>query len=77
MDVFVVYDTKGCGRLVGVFDDPARAQAAARINPHYYRVVRTRVNAINPEVVPWALDDRERNRLAALVDGAEASDDAG
>jgi len=77
MDLFVVYDTKGCGRLVGVFDDLSRAQSMAQVNRHYYRVVRTRLNAVNPDVLPWALDDLERDRLTALIDGTGPSEAPG
>lgn len=67
MDVFVVYDTKGAGRVVGVFDDRSRAQSVARINPHYFRLRQCTLNSINSEIVRWALSERERELLAALV----------
>jgi hypothetical protein len=67
MDLFVVYDTKGAGRLVGVFDTLSKAQSAAEINRGYFRLVQCALNAVNPEILPWALDDREREILTSLV----------
>jgi len=67
MDLFVVYDTKGSGRVIGVFDDLARAQSVTEINCHYFRLRRCTLNSVNSEIVRWALSDRECNLLAALV----------
>lgn len=40
MYLFVVLDTKGCGRVLGVFDDRQRAEEITRRFPHYYRLCR-------------------------------------
>ena len=67
MELFLVYDTKGAGRLVGVFDTLTQATSIAAINPHYFRLRRCELNAINSEIVPWALSDEERARLISLI----------
>jgi len=67
MELFVVYDTKGSGRLVGVFDSLAQAEPIARINPHYFRLRACALNAVNAEIVPWALSDGEREQLSSLT----------
>ena len=67
MDLFVVCDTKGSGRVVGVFDDLSRAQSVAAINRNYFRLRHCTLNSVNSEIVRWALNDRERDLLAALV----------
>ena len=66
MELHVVWDTKGEGRLVGVFSTPDRAAKAAAANPAYFRVHATRLDAVNPAIVPWALDPAERLRLESL-----------
>ena len=71
MDVFVVVDTKGSGRLVGVFDSAAQAQSLVQINPPYFKMRACTLNAVNPEVVRWALDEREQRRLEAQLPAAE------
>ena len=68
MDLFVVYDTKGSGRVVGVFDDLSRAQSVAQINRHYFRLRQCTLNSINSEIVRWALNERERSGLGQQLD---------
>lgn len=67
MDLYVVVDTKGAGRLVGVFDDAVRADAVARINPNYFKVARCALNRINTDVLRWSLSDREHELLTTLI----------
>ena len=63
----VVWDTKGEGRLVGVFSTAARAAEVAAVNPGYFRVQAARLEAVNPEVVSWAYGAEERERLEAAA----------
>jgi len=67
MLLFVVYDTKSCGRLIGVFDDLSKAEEIVQINPQYFKLRACALNGINAEVVQWSLSDRERGLLLALV----------
>lgn len=66
MELHVVWDTKGEGRLIGVFASADRAAEAAAVNPAYFRVHATRLDAVNRAVVAWAYGADERGRLEAL-----------
>ena len=67
MELHVVWDTKGEGRLVGVFSTAARAERIAAVHPGYFRVHRMRLDAVNPEAAAWACDPEERRRLEAAL----------
>ncbi len=73
--LFVVLDTKGAGRVVGVFDDEARAAEILAVNPQYYRVTPLRVNEVNPECVRWVQDADGRSRLQRMTAQLRAIDD--
>ena len=73
--VFVVLDTKGSGRVVGVFDDEARAAEILAINPQYYRMTPLRVNEVNPECVRWVQDADGRSRLQRMTAQLRAIDE--
>jgi hypothetical protein len=64
--VFVVVDTKGAGRVVGVFDNEPRASEVVAINPQYYRMTTIPLNEINPECVRWVQDEKGRAKLERL-----------
>jgi len=51
--VYVVVDTKGAGRIVGVFGDAARAARVLAIDPNYFRLVELEADTINPAAVDW------------------------
>ncbi len=69
----MVYDTKGAGRFVGVFDDEAKARQVAEVNPGYYRISQTAVNAINPEAPGWMEDPARRKELERFMKSSETS----
>jgi hypothetical protein len=73
--VFVVLDTKGAGRVVGVFDREPQATEIVGINPQYYRMTSLRLNEINPECVRWVQDAGGRLRLERLSTQLRAIDD--
>ena len=64
--VYVVLDSKGQGRIVGVFDDEAKANEIRAVSPTYYRVVAIEMNAINPDSVRWVQDEQGRQTLERL-----------
>jgi hypothetical protein len=64
--VFVVLDTKGSGRIVGVFEREAQALEILAVSPQYYRVFPLRLNEINPECVRWIQDEKGRDSLQRL-----------
>lgn len=56
-------DTKGAGRLVGIFDDRERAQRIAAIDPPYFRLVTVELNAVNPLAVEWLPTPEKKDAL--------------
>ena len=64
--VFVVLDTKGTGRLVGVFESEPQAAEIQAISPQYYRLTPMRLNEVNPDCVRWAQDEQGRKKLERL-----------
>jgi hypothetical protein len=61
-----VIDTKGSGRLVGIFDDLDRALRVLDIDRPYFRLTSIPVNEINPKAVEWLLSPRKRDELLAV-----------
>jgi hypothetical protein len=61
--VYVVVDTKGAGRIVGVFDDESRAQAIRQIDTGYFRVIAMEPNAVNPIAIDWLPTQAQRDAL--------------
>jgi hypothetical protein len=67
MQVFVVIDTKGAGRLVGVFRSRLRAVRLQDINPGYYRVQPLTLDEIRPDVVDWLQTDDQKAQLEVMM----------
>ena len=63
MRLFAVVDTKGAGRLVGIFDDPDRAERIRDIDRGYFRLLRADLNAVNPVAIDWLLSESQRELL--------------
>jgi hypothetical protein len=61
--VYVILDTKGAGRIVGVFDDLERAERIRNIDRGYYRMVAVQPNAVNPVAVEWLQTPDQREAL--------------
>ncbi len=59
----VVVDTKGAGRIVGVFTDPERAQRIYAIDPNYFRVISIEADTINPAAIEWLRSPEKRQEL--------------
>ena len=64
--VYVVLDTKGNGRVVGVFERETDAFSIAEVSPQYYRLQPIHLNEINPECVRWVADAHGREKLTRL-----------
>ena len=73
--LFVVLDSKGAGRVVGVFEREAQAAEIVAINPSYYRVTPLRLNEINPDCVRWVQDSDGRSRLERMSTQLRAIED--
>ena len=67
MELYVVLDTKGSGRLVGVFDDPEVARALAAQYPSYYKVHPCRLNQVEDAVLGWIDDPIARAAIARII----------
>ncbi|MFH2006894.1 MAG: hypothetical protein ABI333_09950 [bacterium] len=66
--LYVVVDTKGSGRVLGVFDSHDRAADIVNRFPSYYKLYECRLNHIDPEVLGWADDDEQRQTLFKLIE---------
>jgi hypothetical protein len=67
MDLYVVIDTKGGGRLLGVFDSRELADRIVGRYPNYYKLHSGRLNQINPEVLDWVDTPDQRTDLEELI----------
>jgi hypothetical protein len=67
VNLFVVVDTKGSGRIVGVFDAREEAERVADCGRAYYKVHPCPLNVINPEVLSWADSEEQRDALHQLM----------
>ena len=63
MEVYVVVDTMGSGRIVGVFEEEAAARAVIGEWDAYYKLRRCRLNQVDPEVLDWARNDAQKDWL--------------
>ncbi len=71
--VFIVVDTRGAGRVLGVFDDAAAPAELVRRYPHYYKLVEHEIGTLNPDVLAWTEDREERELLERLFGTATRS----
>ena len=69
MELFVVIDTKGCGRLVGVFNCQQRAKRVANLSRLYYQVHAIQLNTVNPDVLDWTDNDIQAATLQKMLSG--------
>lgn len=61
--VYVVIDTKGAGRIVGVFEDAERAERIRAIDRGYFRVIAMEPNVVNSAAIDWLPTEDKRQRL--------------
>ena len=71
MNVWIVIDTKGSGRIVGAFSSESRALKLTELDRHYFRMSRHRVNRIDARILDWALSDHQRAQLAREIAGGD------
>ncbi len=64
--IFIVFDSKGSGRLVGAFDDIEKANSVLQINPNYYHLFIGELNKINLEVIHWVETEEQKEKLRDL-----------
>ena len=68
MELHVVIDTKGSGRLVGVFSSRRRARRVANLSRLYYQLHTVVLNKVNPDVLGWTDNDLQMAALRRMVD---------
>jgi hypothetical protein len=73
--VYLVMDTKGSGRVVGVFEREVEASEIVAVSPQYYRLQTMRLNEVNPDCVRWVQDEKGREKLSRLTSQIKAVTD--
>jgi hypothetical protein len=58
MQVHAVIDTKGAGRLVGIFQTRERAERVRDVDRAYFRLVTLELDALNPVAAEWLPSDK-------------------
>ncbi len=53
MKLYVVFDTKGAGRLVGVFKNSKAAQRVLKMDPYYYQLHQCQLDEVTQEAKRW------------------------
>src|ERR1700740_50326 len=66
-EIYVVVDTSGAGRIVGVFSTEEEAKEILVVTPAYYRIDSLRVGDINPKCLDWIRDKARRDILRGLL----------
>lgn len=67
--VYVVIDSMGSGRVVGVFSARKRASAVAKANPLYYSMHECRLNTLSKLALEWAPSEQIREALQDAAEG--------
>jgi len=65
---YLVWDTKGEGRLIGVFDNQALAESVGSINRGYFQTHHCMLNSVNSDAIRWTLTAEEQQRLVSAVE---------
>ncbi len=68
MEIYVVIDTKGSGRVLGVFDSRAQAEELTSRYPNYYKLYVRQLNRVDPESLDWVDGDEQREFLERLIE---------
>lgn len=66
MKLYIIFDTKGCGRLVGVFDKKEHAEEVVSVEPNYYKMYACDLNRVNPRALSWLETDDKKALLEKL-----------
>jgi hypothetical protein len=67
MEVYVVIDTMGDGRIVGVFSSESGARDVIGQYGDYYKLRRCQLDVVDAEVVGWARNDAQRQWLERFI----------
>ena len=67
MQLYVVVDTLGDGRIIGVFADREVACEIVAVDPNYYKLHECVLGEISERSIRWARSDEQRARLSDLA----------
>jgi len=67
MKLYIVVDTKGDGRLVGVWDSKKTVNKLIKKFPAYYKMHSADLNKLNPDVLNWTDTDEQKKYLEEMV----------
>jgi len=67
MKLYVVFDTKGGGRILAVVDSKKWADKLTNLSPIYYKAHSVELNQMNPECLDWVDNDEQAARLRSLL----------
>lgn len=67
-ELFVVVDTMGAGRIVGVFDTLTAAERVVGGFAAYYKIERCQPNRIDPVALKWTSSPEQRAHLELLLE---------
>ena len=65
--LYVVIDTLGDGRIVGVFSSEQAARQVIGEFDHYYKLRTCVLDRVDPDVVGWARTDAQRAWLQQFI----------
>ena len=68
MKLFVVLDTKGDGRLVGVWDSKRPANKLVKRFPAYYKLHTVELNKLNQNILRWTDNKEQKMFLEEMID---------
>ena len=71
MEAFVVIDTMGDGRIVGVFTTERAARDVIGEWGDYYKLRRVTIDVVDPAVLDWARTDEQRRWLEQFIAAGE------
>ena len=67
MKLYVVLDTKGDGRLVGVWDSKSNANKLIKNYPAYYKLHIVELNKINKNILSWTDNKEQKIFLQEII----------
>jgi hypothetical protein len=68
MKLYAVLDTKGDGRLVGVWNSKSMANKLIKRFPAYYKLHTVELNKLNKNILSWTDNEEQKKYLEALMD---------
>jgi hypothetical protein len=67
MILYAILDTKGDGRLVGVWDSKRLANKLSKRFPAYYKLHTVELNKLNQNALNWTDNEEQRRFLQEMI----------